>query len=355
MKKIERLKKKYNNFLYDHIYLKRVLNETNGVLCGLISALLYAFGFACFISSVVDAEPFNIVTGGVSGLTQNIALIIQFSIPNVTITAAQVQAIGYTCFNIPLLIFAFFKIGKRFAIQTAINVVLSSVFLWLLTEYGQGLIHSVVESPMLAFKTDIDPQFPYQSIVIVRALFAGICTGFSSAIAFKGDLSCGGIDIVTYYVSMRKSTSVGKYSIIFNSFIVLMYSIILVIHSSLVGTFQDNFGIAINSLLVSAIYMFITSLIVDLIHLRNKKIQIEFISKNQSLGEILITNFPHGATMSRAEGVYSNEQKYVIHMVVSSFETQKVVALARRADPHVFITVTSLVQVYGNFFIRPVN
>ncbi len=31
-------------------------------------------------------------------------LIIQFSIPNVSITAAQVQAIGYTCFNIPLLI-----------------------------------------------------------------------------------------------------------------------------------------------------------------------------------------------------------------------------------------------------------
>ena len=355
MKKIERLKKKYSNFLYDHIYLKRVLHEANGALCGLISALLYAFGFACFISSVVDMEPFNIVTGGVSGLTQNIALIIQFSIPNVSITAAQVQAIGYTCFNIPLLIFAFFKIGKRFAIQTAINVVLSSIFLWLLTEYGQGLIHSVVESPMLAFKTDINPQFPYQSIVIVRALFAGICTGFSSAIAFKGDLSCGGIDIVTYYVSMRKSTSVGKYSILFNSFIVLMYSVILVIHSSLVGTFQDNFGIAINSLLVSAVYMFITSLIVDLIHLRNKKMQIEFISKNQSLGEILIANFPHGATMSRAEGVYSSEQKYVIHMVVSSFETQKVVALARRADPHVFITVTSLVQVYGNFFIRPVN
>ena len=355
MKKIERLKKKYSNFLYDHIYLKRVLHEANGALCGFISALLYAFGFACFISSVVDMEPFNIVTGGVSGLTQNIALIIQFSIPNVSITAAQVQAIGYTCFNIPLLIFAFFKIGKRFAIQTAINVVLSSIFLWLLTEYGQGLIHSVVESPMLAFKTDINPQFPYQSIVIVRALFAGICTGFSSAIAFKGDLSCGGIDIVTYYVSMRKSTSVGKYSILFNSFIVLMYSVILVIHSSLVGTFQDNFGIAINSLLVSAVYMFITSLIVDLIHLRNKKMQIEFISKNQSLGEILIANFPHGATMSRAEGVYSSEQKYVIHMVVSSFETQKVVALARRADPHVFITVTSLVQVYGNFFIRPVN
>ncbi len=354
MKKLKRLKKKYNNFLYDHIYLKRVLHEANGFFCGLISALLYAFGFACFISSVVDAETFNIVTGGVSGLTQNIALIIQFSIPNVTITPSQVQAIGYTCFNIPLLIFAFFKIGKRFAIQTAINVVLSSLFLWVLTEYGSGLINSVVQSPMLAFKTG-DPQFPYQSIVIVRALFAGICTGFSSAIAFKGDLSCGGIDIVTYYISMRKSTSVGKYSVLFNSFIVLMYSVILVIHSSIAGTFQNNFGIAINSLLVSAVYMFITSLIVDLIHLRNKKIQIEFITTNASLGEVLIANFPHGATMSKAEGVYSNEQKIVIHMVVSSFETQKVVALARRADPHVFVTVTSLVQVYGNFFIRPVN
>ncbi|MFA6852376.1 MAG: YitT family protein [Bacilli bacterium] len=351
MRKIEHFKKKYNDFMYDHIHLKRFMHEANGVMCGTISALLYAFGFACFISAFLEGDNFTIVTGGVSGLAQNVALFLQFT-TKIKLNPGQIQAIGYTLLNIPLLIFAFFKIGKRFSIQTAINVILSSLFLWLFNQYGQDIIRSVVESPVMSYPT-IDTA--RSSLIIVRALFAAICTGFSSAIAFKGDTSCGGIDIVTYYVSMRKSTSVGKYSIIFNSFIVGLYSVIIIVHSFTMGTFGSEFGTAILSLMVSSVYQFITSLIVDMIHLRNKKIQIEFITKNPALGQVLISNFPHGATMSQAAGVYSNESKIVIRMVVSSFETQKVVAVAKRADPHVFITVTSLVQVYGNFFIRPVN
>ncbi|HPS19181.1 MAG TPA: YitT family protein [Bacilli bacterium] len=343
MKKFERLKKKYNNFMYDHYHLKRALHETNGVICGLVAAFLYAFGFICFVSPVFDNESFNIVTGGVSGLTQNLALILKVS-GIIDLKPSEIQSIGYTCFNIPLLIFAFFKIGKRFSIQTAINILSSSFFLFLIPKLG--IVESIVESPVMSYVIAGE----HYSFVIVRALFAAICTGLASAIAFKGDLSCGGIDIITYYFSMRKSTSVGKYSIFLNSLIIFAYSLILVI-----ADFKGNFGLAVISLLVSAVYLFITSFIIDMIHLRNKKIQIEFITKSSSLGGVLIANFPHGATMLKAEGVYTSEPRFVIRMVVSSFETQKVITLARKADPHVFITVTSLVQVYGNFFIKPIG
>ena len=42
-------------------------------------------------------------------------------------------------------------------------------------------------------------------------------------------------------------------------------------------------------------------------------------------------------------------------MVVSSSEVKKVVNIAKKIDEHVFITATPLKQVYGNFFIKPLE
>jgi uncharacterized protein YebE (UPF0316 family) len=42
-------------------------------------------------------------------------------------------------------------------------------------------------------------------------------------------------------------------------------------------------------------------------------------------------------------------------VVVSSSEVKKVVAVAQKIDEHVFITATPLKQVYGNFFIKPLE
>ena len=42
-------------------------------------------------------------------------------------------------------------------------------------------------------------------------------------------------------------------------------------------------------------------------------------------------------------------------MTVSSSQVKDVISLIRKVDPHSFITVTALVQVYGNFFIKPVE
>ena len=96
-------------------------------------------------------------------------------------------------------------------------------------------------------------------------------------------------------------------------------------------------------------------LIIDFINIRNKKVQIQIISESSNLNNVLLTNFPHGTTMFKALGGYSGNEKHVITMIVSSFETTRVIKVARKCDPHSFITVTSLVQVYGNFFIKPVE
>ena len=73
------------------------------------------------------------------------------------------------------------------------------------------------------------------------------------------------------------------------------------------------------------------------------------------MSSILISNFPHSTTIVDAKGGYSHQEKKVIYMTVSSNEVRKVVNLVRRVDQHSFVTVTALIQAYGNFFVKPIE
>ena len=247
----------------------------------------------------------------------------------------SLEAMGYTVFNIPLMVFAFFKIGKRFSILTALNVILSSLFIYFIPTWG--------------LSNQIANHFLILNQPVARLLFGGLCTGLGSALAFKGEISCGGIDIISYYFSLRKSTSVGKYSMMVNGFIVALYSVLLIIED------PTNYSTAIISLFFSATYILVVVSVIDAINLRNKKVQIQFITKNPNLAKVLITHFPHGATILKAKGAYTLDEEQIVYMIVSSFEVKSAVALARKVDPHVFISATSLIQVYGNFYIRPID
>ena len=343
MKTRERINRKVTNFLFDHYHLKQFLHEAKGVFCGLLAAFIFSFGYSCFIAphgvageANATTPYFHIITGGVSGLSQNLSLILQMC--GVDLPHYIVEGLGYSCFNIPLIIFAFFAVGKRFSIQTAVNVAATSLFISFVLP-ATGLPEKIGGNEWIT-----------QYAAPMRLLFAGCCTGLSSAIAFRGELSCGGIDIVTYYYAMRKSTSVGKYGTVINSCIIVLYAVLSIINNG--GAYWEQ---TIIQVLFSVVYLFVVALVVDFINLRNKKVQLEFITTNEHLGEALISNFPHGATMDKAKGVYSGTERYIFCMVVSTLESQKVINLARKADPNCFVTVTSLVQVYGKFFINPVE
>ena len=214
MKTRERINRKVTNFLFDHYHLKQFLHEAKGVFCGLLAAFIFSFGYSCFIAphgvageANATTPYFHIITGGVSGLSQNLSLILQMC--GVDLPHYIVEGLGYSCFNIPLIIFAFFAVGKRFSIQTAVNVAATSLFISFVLP-ATGLPEKIGGNEWIT-----------QYAAPMRLLFAGCCTGLSSAIAFRGELSCGGIDIVTYYYAMRKSTSVGKYGKVINSCIIV--------------------------------------------------------------------------------------------------------------------------------------
>ena len=339
MKKIERFKRKLNNFMFDHIHLAESVRFTKGLFIAALTAFLYAFGFYCFVApyEVVHStlEGSAITTGGVGGISQVIWMI--FNLCGSTIDLFTLQSIFYFVLNIPILIFAFFKIGKKFAIITLINVGLSSLFIQLFKpEYGFTLMSEIA--------------YWLQDQHVARVLFAGVAIGLASSIAFRSEVSCGGIDVISYYFALRKSTSVGKYATALNSVIIISYSLLTIAYNK-----GENIALAFVNMLFSFLYLFTVMLVVDFVNIRNKKVQIQIITSFKDISAVLIANFPHSTTTVEGKGGYSHAEKTIVYMVVSSNEVKRVVPLVKKVDQHAFITVTSLVQAYGNFFIKPIE
>ncbi|MFA5659786.1 MAG: YitT family protein [Bacilli bacterium] len=311
-----------------------------------ISAFSYALAFRLFIHpsiatmNSVSGRQVLFVGGGVSGLSQNFVKLI-YDILGFKLVAENVlQSILYFLLNIPVFILGWLKIGKRFTIFSIINVFLASTFI--------SLIPQSWETSVL-----YDSQ-------LTRTLYAGILAGFSAAIAFKGNVSSGGMDIIAYYFANRKSEGVGKYNVSFNIVVVSFYFVLNLIKPSTTSdVITDpgitNVNVAITSFISSITYLVMTSFVIDLINVRNKKAQVQIITNHEELATILISNFPHGATTVKGMGVFSNSEKTIIYMTVSSNEVADVVRLIQQVDERAFVNVSDLRQVFGKFYIRPIK
>ena len=332
------LKKKINSIAYNHIWLKYILDYGFAFIATLISAVVFVFGMVVFLEPALLGEETKEVTamvsGGSSGAAQVIKLITFSIFKNLdTKNERLVLSSLYVLINVPLLILAFKGVGKRFAVFTLINV----GFVFLFTNLFRG-----------EFFTNIALFVHQHGGMLTRALFAGMCTGLSSSIAYKIDSSAGGFDIVSFYISAKKSTLAGKYGMFINGTIVASFAIVS-------GITQGDYASAIGGALFSFIYLLTVMLVIDIINVRNKKAQIQITTANKDLPQLLIANIPHGATIVNAKGVFTESDRLIIYMVVSTTEIKRSVDIIKQLDPSSFVNVTSLQGVYGNFHMKPIK
>ena len=330
------LKKKINNYTYKHIWLRYIYDYGFSVITTVLSALIFVFGMVVFLepslTGAYEAGP-AMVSGGSSGAAQVIKLLI-FSVTKLDPKNERIILSSlYLLINIPLIILAFKGVGKRFAIFTLLNV--GSVFLF------TNLFN-------FQFLKNIALYVGTNAGMLARALFAGMCTGLSSAMAYRIDSSAGGFDIVSFYISAKRGTLAGKYGVYINGTIVASFAIVS-------GITQKNYATAIGGALFSFVYLLTVMMVIDLINIRNKKAQIQITTTNPELPQLLMANIPHGATIVNSKGGFTNNDSYIIYMVVSTTEIKCSVDVIKELDPHSFVCVTSLQSVYGNFHMRPIK
>jgi len=340
MAKKRNLQSKTESFLYNHIWLKTTLEYLNTTIATIVSAIIFAFGITVFVAPLSSTGLHQFVTGGASGMAQVIELFINLIVP-ATKNYSFIYSIAFVCVNVPIAILGFKGIGIRFSAFTVLNVLLVALFAYLLKNVP-ALVNGV--NKLAVYISDNGGGF------LSRAIFGGVCTGLSSAIAFKVETSTGGIDVVSYYFALKKSTSVGKYSVLINGIVIVLYTGLLMI-----STKGANWEVSLACLLYSVIYMLVAMLIVDTINTRNKKVQLRIITKNADLVPYLIAQVPHTATTVQGKGAFTGEDRTIVYMVIQSVELKKTLRIIRELDKDAFISVMNLQQVYGKFFIKPIK
>lgn len=340
--------------MFDHMWVKKGGENLIAFLLCTFSAAIFAFGFNCFMDLGAAATPGDIthqkiVSGGISGVSQVVVAFVEviyeaihgFGSSSGVIPESLLYSILYFCLNIPVCLLAWFGIGKRFTVFTVINVVETSLFMKFLNaeeiEFMRQISEFVIENGGL----------------LSRALIGGVCSGLSCAICFKIDASSGGIDVIAYYIALKKKTLVGKYSLILNSISLTAFTIIVITKEGW-GDPQvvaNHFGGAFYSVM----YLMVSKAVIDAINVRNKKVKVEIVSNDVNLGEFLVESIPHAATMVVGKGVYSGKERFIFTMVVSSYELSHLMKLIKKGDANAFVQVIPLSSISGRFYTKPVR
>lgn len=342
MKVFKNIYKRINEYLYEHRKIKFILEYFISFIASAVAAFLFSYGFRTFIS-IAGADE-ELVTGGLSGLSQvmiklidvlsslfNLQFVKNFIYDDAGNINSILYSILYLTMNIPLLTLAYFKIGKKFAIFSFINVALVSIF-------------TAIINPNWSIIDISDVNGPNSSLgLFERALFGGLCTGLSTALAVRFDHSAGGIDIVSVYLSSKGKGSMGKYMLFINGLIVLSFT--------LLNGFKEYAHIALFAL----VYLFTSSTVVDSFYVRHKKVQLQIITSNEDLPKILISNLPHSCTVADAKGAYAGTPKKIIYMDISTTEVKLALKVIQEVDENAFVSVTPIQSVYGKFYVRPMK
>ncbi|MEG1222865.1 MAG: YitT family protein [Bacilli bacterium] len=339
MYKWKLFKKNIRYFFLDHKVSRFALTNMMTLFMCVLSSLCFAIGFRSFISLADSSNALivHLATGGISGIAQCIVKVVHICGVN-NIDYNTLQSILYFLLNLPLLIFSFIKIGWKFSIFTSLNVIFVSVFIQVLPGSFFDPLGALIANDTLA-----------------RAMFAGLLTGLACACAFISNHSAGGVDIIAYYYSLKKSVNTGKYMAAMNACIILTFTVISFFEAPAVAGAGTDYAKAIVTACYSVAYLFVSSLVIDMINVRNKKMMLQIVTSNENLKHIIAANVPHSSTVVKATGGFSGAPNFIIYATVSNREAPDLIKKIREVDPTTFINATSLRQVYGKFYIKPVE
>ena len=276
-------------------YLKNIILEIFDTILG---SLIMAFATAQFLL------PNHLSTGGFSGIATIVYYLL--NIP-----------IGTTNFviNIPLLILAYFKIGKYFVAKAIGGTVLLSLFLNALEE-----LPALTEDRLLA------------------CIYGGILMGLGTSLIFKASASTGGTDLITTIVKKYKAEArTSNIIIIFDTIIVLLN--VLFFRTIEVG-------------LYSAIAIYLMGKIIDISFegINFSKMIFIISDKFLEISNDINEDLRRGTTGLYGKGMYTNKERTILLCIANRSEVAKIRKIVEKIDKNAFIIISNAREVFGKGF-----
>ncbi|MCI9595055.1 MAG: YitT family protein [Lachnospiraceae bacterium] len=268
------------------------------------SALLQAFTMNTFL------EPVGLLPSGFTGIASLLSKItgkIGISFPT---------SVGMVVLNIPVALFCYQHIGKKFVLFSMLQVFLSSTFLRIMAS---------------------EPLF---DDVLLNICFGGFLYGLAISIALKGNASTAGLDFIALYVSNRIGKSIWQYVFFFNCGL-------LCIFGALFGWEHAGYSI---------LFQFISTKTIDNFYHRFKRVTLQITTqKPDALVKEYVRICRHGISVVDGHGGYSGKPMSLLHTVVSTYEVQDILFHLKQVDPAVIVNVLPTETFVGTFYQKPLD
>ncbi len=232
---------------------------------------------------------------------------------------------GITIFviNAVLILFSLKILGWRFGLKTIYCIVVMSLFFSLL----QNVFGDV---PVISDK-------------FLAAIIGGGIGGFANGLIFLSGGSTGGVDIITMVVNKYRNISLGRFTLAMN----------LVIIGSSFFVFQDMEILQrVELIIYSIVGNFVSSYCMDLAFTGSKQSVQMFIfsSKPQVIADRIGNEIHRGVTIIKGTGWYTKQDGDILMAVVRKTECQPVIRIVKQEDPKAFVSVNTVMGVYGKGF-----
>lgn len=279
-----------------------------------LGLLVYAASWTVFLL------PYEIVTGGVTGMSAIIYYATGFKIEN-----------SYLIINLTLLVVALKILGFKFMVKTIYAI----VALYFMLKFAQELM------PVDSYGHFVKILGEGQEFM---SLIVGCClTGTGLAIVFLNNSSTGGTDIIAACVNKYYDISLGQ---------VLMLVDIMVIGSCLLfpqfGTYVER----IHKMVFGYCTMFIECFMLDYVmNMRRQSVQFMIYSReHERIARAITRETDRGLTILDGHGWYTGEDIKVICLLARRNESQTIFRLIKMIDPRAFVSQSSVIGVFGEGF-----
>lgn len=288
-------------------------------------------GYVFFIN------PYNIVPGGVYGAS----IVLHNIFPSV-----QVGTFGYM-FDIPLLIIGLICFGSTFGLRTIVAAMITPGLMNLLSKLvypSQEALERLDPAQLLGGSIDLSND------LMLATIIGSVLIGIGVGLVVRNQATTGGTDIVAMMLQ--------KYCHINFSNGVLLADTVVVLSGLLV----IGFGIGSSDMatstgwllsLYSLVAIFVASRVIAYVidgASYDKMIFIISDGHRDELRHLVIDELDRSATYIKAKGMYTEQEREMLFLVVSRKEIQMVQRRVKQIDPKAFMVVTDAYDTFGEGF-----
>lgn len=290
---------------------KKILTEIKAYVIITLGLLCYTVGWVTFLI------PNHLVGGGVSGISA-------------VINYATGFPISYSFFliNVILLLIALKILGKGFGVKTVYAIIIASVFYRVLP----GMISQ-----------DFIQEIAISNGKLLCTILGGAFSGLGIGLTFTQGGSTGGTDIVALIINKYRTVSPGK--------VILLIDVFIIASSLLVPT-DDGFGTRLATIMYGYILVAVCGYTVDLyLNGAKQSVQIFIFSKQyDEIAERISKDMHRGVTVMSGIGWFSKAEGKILLVIVKKTEQNILFKIIKEIDNDAFMSVGSVMGVYGKGF-----